>query len=187
MGVDIDVSESCQHNMFLLPHQPLPLTNAVWLFCERSHNDLVVITSNDDSEMWYWKYRQSSISGVPMLEQLSDGNLMSNELNNDAKSTQHNTISSPALSRNGFYLAYISGEVVSLLYSINFKVRNTFMEPPPAATYLAFDPPDSNIIAIGMDDSKIQIYDWRKGKCPTVCVENQWMGEEEITSNTGGS
>lgn len=37
----------------------------------------------------------------------------------------------------------------------------TFMPPPPAATYLAFHPQDNNIIAIGMDDSTIQIYNVR--------------------------
>jgi hypothetical protein len=37
----------------------------------------------------------------------------------------------------------------------------TFMPPPPAATFLAFHPQDNNIIAIGMDDSSIQIYNVR--------------------------
>ncbi|KAJ0586758.1 putative transcription factor WD40-like family [Helianthus annuus] len=35
------------------------------------------------------------------------------------------------------------------------------MAPPPAATFLAFHPQDNNIIAIGMDDSTIQIYNVR--------------------------
>lgn len=34
----------------------------------------------------------------------------------------------------------------------------TFMAPPPAATFLAFYPLDNNIIAIGREDSSIQIY-----------------------------
>ena len=37
----------------------------------------------------------------------------------------------------------------------------TFMPPPPAATYLAFHPQDNNIIAVGMDDSTILIYNVR--------------------------
>lgn len=37
----------------------------------------------------------------------------------------------------------------------------TFMPPPPAATFLAFHPQDNNVIAIGMDDSSIQIYNVR--------------------------
>jgi hypothetical protein len=35
------------------------------------------------------------------------------------------------------------------------------MPPPPASTYLAFHPQDNNIIAIGMDDSTIHIYNVR--------------------------
>ena len=37
----------------------------------------------------------------------------------------------------------------------------TYMQPPPAATYLAFHPQDNNIIAVGMDNSSIQIYNVR--------------------------
>lgn len=44
----------------------------------------------------------------------------------------------------------------------------TFMPPPPAATFLAFHPQDNNIIAIGMDDSSIQIYNVR--------VDEVWQG-----------
>nr|CAB3482246.1 unnamed protein product [Digitaria exilis] len=40
-------------------------------------------------------------------------------------------------------------------------VMTTFMSPPPAATFLAFHPQDNNIIAIGMEDSTIQIYNVR--------------------------
>ena len=35
------------------------------------------------------------------------------------------------------------------------------MPPPTAATFLSFHPQDNNIIAIGMDDSTIQIYNVR--------------------------
>ncbi|CAN6449920.1 unnamed protein product [Victoria cruziana] len=44
---------------------------------------------------------------------------------------------------------------------MTFKTMTTFMPPPPAATFLAFHPQDNNIIAIGMDDSTIQIYNVR--------------------------
>ncbi|KAK3436786.1 hypothetical protein EUGRSUZ_C01427 [Eucalyptus grandis] len=37
----------------------------------------------------------------------------------------------------------------------------TTLGPPPAATFLAFHPQDNNIIAIGMEDSSIQIYNAR--------------------------
>jgi hypothetical protein len=45
----------------------------------------------------------------------------------------------------------------------------TFMPPPPAATFLAFHPQDNNIIAIGMDDSTIQIYNVRVDEVVACC------------------
>jgi hypothetical protein len=44
----------------------------------------------------------------------------------------------------------------------------TFMPPPPAATFLAFHPQDNNIIAIGMEDSTIQIYNVRVDEVNTI-------------------
>jgi hypothetical protein len=41
------------------------------------------------------------------------------------------------------------------------QIMTTFMAPPPAATFIAFYPQDNNIIAIGMEDSSIQIYNVR--------------------------
>ena len=37
----------------------------------------------------------------------------------------------------------------------------TFMPPPPGATFMDFHPHENNIIAIGMEDSSIQIYNVR--------------------------
>lgn len=42
-----------------------------------------------------------------------------------------------------------------------FQVMATFMPPPPISTVLAFHPQDNNIIAIGMQDSTIHIYNVR--------------------------
>ncbi|PWA83326.1 CTLH LisH motif, WD40/YVTN repeat-like-containing domain, Topless family [Artemisia annua] len=47
-----------------------------------------------------------------------------------------------------------------LLWCI-YLLLPTFMPPPPAATFLAFHPLENNIIAIGMEDSSIQIYNVR--------------------------
>ncbi|KAK4484110.1 hypothetical protein RD792_011330 [Penstemon davidsonii] len=40
-------------------------------------------------------------------------------------------------------------------------VMTTFMPPPPPSTFLAFHPQDNNIIAIGMEDSTVHIYNVR--------------------------
>lgn len=41
------------------------------------------------------------------------------------------------------------------------QTMTTFMPPPPAATFLAFHPQDNNVVAIGMEDSSVQIYNVR--------------------------
>jgi len=51
----------------------------------------------------------------------------------------------------------------------------TFMPPPPAATFLAFHPQDNNIIAIGMDDSSIQIYNVRVDEVTELSVCEQFV------------
>lgn len=48
------------------------------------------------------------------------------------------------------------------------QTMTTFMPPPPAATFLAFHPQDNNIIAIGMEDSSIQIYNVRVDEVITL-------------------
>ncbi|WMV41814.1 hypothetical protein MTR67_035199 [Solanum verrucosum] len=44
------------------------------------------------------------------------------------------------------------------------QTMTTFMSSPPATTFLAFHTQDNNAIAIGMDDSCIQIYNIRVDK-----------------------
>ena len=50
-----------------------------------------------------------------------------------------------------------------------------FMPPPPAATFLAFHPQDNNIIAIGMDDSTIQIYNVRVDEVTTIYIYSLYL------------
>jgi len=56
----------------------------------------------------------------------------------------------------------------------------TFMPPPPAATFLAFHPQDNNIIAIGMDDSTIQIYNVRVDEVMHQNSREECRKEDEV-------
>lgn len=62
-----------------------------------------------------------------------------------------------------YYIIKACFHCIHCLHYLTFapQVMTTFMPPPPAATYLAFHPQDNNIIAIGMEDSTIQIYNVR--------------------------
>ncbi|KAG6425315.1 hypothetical protein SASPL_115743 [Salvia splendens] len=94
----------------------------------------------------------------PQLWQPSSGILMTNDA---ADTNPDEAVSCLALSKNDSYVMSASGGKISLFNMMTFKTMTTFMPPPPAATFLAFHPQDNNIIAIGMDDSTIQIYNVR--------------------------
>ncbi|OMP01357.1 hypothetical protein COLO4_11946 [Corchorus olitorius] len=94
----------------------------------------------------------------PQLWQPPSGILMTNDLR---ETNQEDAVPCFALSKNDSYVMSASGGKISLFNMMTFKTMTTFMAPPPAATFLAFHPQDNNIIAIGMDDSSIQIYNVR--------------------------
>ncbi|CDP21735.1 unnamed protein product [Coffea canephora] len=123
---------------------------------------LFALGSNALHRLWKWQRSERNPSGkstasiIPQMWQPSSRALLSNDLS-EAKPTEE---SPPciALSRNDSYVMSASGGKVSLFNMMTLKVMTTFMPPPLAVTYLAFHPQDNNIIAIGMEDSTIQIW-----------------------------
>ncbi|KAJ0014898.1 hypothetical protein Pint_21710 [Pistacia integerrima] len=97
---------------------------------------------------------------APQLWQPPSGTLMTNDIN-DGKPPEESAACF-ALSKNDSY-------VMSAL------VMTMFMPPPSAATYLAFHPQDNYIIAIGMEDSTIQIYNVRVDEVNTTNVGCCWQ------------
>ncbi|KAG8382080.1 hypothetical protein BUALT_Bualt05G0039300 [Buddleja alternifolia] len=159
-----DISDSSQLKTLKLPDSLTP-SKIVRLLYTNSGLALLALCSNAVHKLWKWQRNErnpsgkSSASSVPQLWQPPNGALMSNDVN-DAK-TAEDSVSCIALSKNDSYVMSASGGKVSLFNMMTFKVMTTFMPPPPAATYLAFHPQDNNIIAIGMEDSTIQIYNVR--------------------------
>ncbi|XP_042496746.1 topless-related protein 4 isoform X2 [Macadamia integrifolia] len=124
---------------------------------------ILALASNAVHKLWKWSKNERNPSGKatasvpPQLWQPSSGILMTNEINN----TSEDAVPCFALSKNDSYVMSASGGKISLFNMMTFKTMTTFMPPPPAATFLAFHPQDNNVIAIGMEDSSIQIYNVR--------------------------
>ncbi|KAL5985608.1 hypothetical protein ACLOJK_027594 [Asimina triloba] len=125
---------------------------------------LLALASNAIHLLWKWQRSERNSNGKatasapPQLWQPPSGILMTNDI---ADTNPEEAVSCFALSKNDSYVMSASGGKVSLFNMMTFKTMTTFMPPPPAATFLAFHPQDNNIIAIGMDDSSIQIYNVR--------------------------
>ncbi|KAI3505446.1 hypothetical protein L1887_27576 [Cichorium endivia] len=147
-----------------LPHL-MDAKKVVRLTYTHSGLGLLALDSSGVHKLWKWQRSERNPSGkstasiAPELWQPSYGVQMSNDIN-DSKPAEESA-GCIALSKNDSYLISASGGKVSLFNMMTFKVMTTFMPPPPAATYLAFHPQDNNIIAIGMEDSTIQVYNVR--------------------------
>nr|XP_043627620.1 protein TOPLESS-RELATED PROTEIN 2-like isoform X2 [Erigeron canadensis] len=159
-----DIVDSSHLKALRLP-DPIAASKVMRLIYTNSGFALLALASNAIHKLWKWQrnernpYGKSTASIVPQLWQPTNGALMSNDVN-ESKSAEESP-ACIALSKNDSYVMSASGGKVSLFNMMTFKVMTTCMPPPPAATYLAFHPQDNNIVAIGMEDSTIQIYNVR--------------------------
>ncbi|XP_011081521.1 protein TPR3-like isoform X3 [Sesamum indicum] len=127
-------------------------------------NGILALAEDGTHLLWRWVKSDANLSGeattrcAPQLWQPKSGLLMINDLPENSSDAVTPCFS---LSRNDSYVISASGRMVSLYNMLIFKKLRNVMPAPPAATCIVFYPPDNNIIAIGMDDSTILIYNIR--------------------------
>ncbi|CAK7345436.1 unnamed protein product [Dovyalis caffra] len=137
---------------------------------------ILALASNAVHKLWKWQRNDRNLAGKatanvpPQLWQPSSGILMTNEISD---TNPEDAVPCFALSKNDSYVMSASGGKISLFNMMTFKTMTTFMATPPAATFLAFHPQDNNIIAIGMEDSSIQIYNVRVDEVKTKLKGHQ--------------
>ncbi|KAI3692210.1 hypothetical protein L6452_32021 [Arctium lappa] len=159
-----DIVDSSHLKALRLP-DPMAASKVMRLIYTNSGLALLALASSAIHKLWKWQRNERNPSGkstasiVPQLWQPTNGALMSNDVSESKPAEE--SAACIALSKNDSYVMSASGGKVSLFNMMTFKVMTTFMPPPPAATYLAFHPQDNNIVAIGMEDSTIQIYNVR--------------------------
>lgn len=135
-----------------------------------SGNAILALALNAIHLLWKWPQGDLNLSGkattkaTPQLVKPASGILMTNNL---VDGCPDQTVACFVLSKNDSYVMSASGGKISLFNMTTFKTMTTFLSPPPTATYLAFHPQDNNIVAIGMDDSTIFIYNVRLDEVTT--------------------
>ncbi|KAJ1375967.1 WD40/YVTN repeat-like-containing domain superfamily, partial [Sesbania bispinosa] len=121
---------------------------------------LLALGSKGIQKVWKWSrnelnpWGKATTSVVPQHWQPNSGLLMTNDVPNNSEVV----VPCIALSKNDSYVMSTCGGKISLFNMMTFKVMATFMPPPPSSTFLAFHLQDNNIVAIGMEDSTIHIY-----------------------------
>ncbi|KAL0787965.1 hypothetical protein Bca101_004211 [Brassica carinata] len=147
-----EISERSHLRTLRLPDS-LIQARVVKLIYTNSGSAILALAENALHKLWKWQKNERNLLGKP-----SSGVVMTNDTREGSK---EDVVPCFALSKNDSYVMSASGGKISLFNMMTFKTMTTFMAPPPAATSLAFHPQDNNIIAIGMDDSSIQIYNVR--------------------------
>ncbi|XP_039836647.1 disease resistance protein Pik-2-like isoform X5 [Panicum virgatum] len=123
---------------------------------------LLTLSSNAILKLWKWGPSEKNSRGKPttsvppLLWQPEEGILMKNDT---TKANLGEAAGCIALHKKERYIISSSGGKVSLFDTNTFKVITTFMAPPRSTTFITVHPQNKNIIAIGMEDSSIQIYD----------------------------
>lgn len=158
-----EINEQAQLHSLRLPDILLSVRIARLIYTN-SGGAILALACNAVHKLWKWQRNERNPGGKattnvpPQLWQPSSGILMTNDI---SETKLEDAVPCFALSKNDSYVMSASGGKISLFNMMTFKTMTTFMPPPPAATFLAFHPQDNNIIAIGMEDSSIQIYNVR--------------------------
>ncbi|KAK4854315.1 hypothetical protein QYF36_022118 [Acer negundo] len=126
-------------------------------------NAILALGSNGVHLRWKWpkdddldQSGQATAKVTTQLWQLKNSlQLLINDVSNNNPEA---SVSCFALSKNNSYLFSKSGKTITLFNLITYEAMTNFLPPAPMATCIAFYPQNNNIIAIGMDDSIILIY-----------------------------
>ncbi|KAL5769032.1 hypothetical protein ACOSQ2_015815 [Xanthoceras sorbifolium] len=170
-----EISEPSQCRSLRLPDS-LAAMRVSRLIYTNSGLAILALSSNAIHKLWKWQRNDRNLTGkattsvVPQLWQPPSGILMTNDTSD---TNPEDAVPCFALSKNDSYVMSASGGKISLFNMMTFKTMTTFMPPPPAAAFLAFHPQDNNIIAIGMEDSTIQIYNVRVDEVKTKLKGHQ--------------
>ncbi|XP_057957673.1 topless-related protein 2 [Malania oleifera] len=170
-----EIVDPIQCRTVTMPETTNPASKIVRLLYTNSGTGILALGSNGVQKLWKWSRSEQNMSGkatarvAPQHWQPNSGLLMTN----DVPENSEEAVPCIALSKNDSYVMSACGGKVSLFNMMTFKVMTTFMPPPPASTYLAFHPQDNNIIAIGMEDSTIHIYNVRVDEVKTKLKGHQ--------------
>ncbi|KAI3752557.1 hypothetical protein L2E82_24591 [Cichorium intybus] len=159
-----EIVDAAQCRLVTMPDSSDTSNKVARLLYTNSGVGVVALGSNGVQRLWKWARNEQNPTGkatanaVPQHWQPNSGLLMTNDVTGV---NLEEAVPCIALSKNDSYVMSASGGKISLFNMMTFKVMTTFMPPPPASTFLAFHPQDNNIIAIGMEDSTIHIYNVR--------------------------
>ncbi|WOG99269.1 hypothetical protein DCAR_0518617 [Daucus carota subsp. sativus] len=161
-----EMSEQSQLHFLRLPDTSSSAQITRLIYTD-SGEAILALAYNGLHKLWKWHRNEQNRDGkatvkfLPELWRPATGRLMINDL---SMTKPEDAVACLALTNNDAFVISGSGGKVSVFSIITFMNRATLAPPPPTATCLALNPQDNNILALGMDDSSILIYNVRMDK-----------------------
>ncbi|KAL3511850.1 hypothetical protein ACH5RR_024567 [Cinchona calisaya] len=136
-------------------------TKIIRLVYANSGRSILSLADNAVQRLWKWSKTGANLTGEatptvpPQFWKPWTGELMINDI---SESNAGEVFSCLALSENSSHAVSTSGGNISLFNMITFQKLTTFKLASSAATCIAFHPGTNDVLAIGMNDSSIRIY-----------------------------
>ncbi|XP_061349149.1 topless-related protein 2 [Gastrolobium bilobum] len=173
----VEIVDPVHCRTLTMPDSNDPTNKVARLLYTNSGDGLLALGAKGIQKLWKWSRNEQNSSGkatarvVPQHWQPKSGRLMTN----DVPDNSEEAVPCIALSKNDHYVMSACGGKISLFNTTTLKGVASFMSPPhpPSSTFLAFHPKDNNIIAIGMEDATIHLYDARAGKVKSILKGHQ--------------
>ncbi|KAL8123045.1 hypothetical protein AgCh_011138 [Apium graveolens] len=155
-----EISNQSQLRCLRLPDTLLTaqITRLIYTY---SGGAILALTSNGVHKLWKWHKNELNLDGkatvnvLPESWQPPSGRLITNDI---SETKPKDAAPCLALTNNDIYVISGSGGKISVFTLETNKIMQTWVPKPHASTSLALHPLDNNIIALGMEDSSIQIY-----------------------------
>ncbi|KAH7853284.1 hypothetical protein Vadar_000920 [Vaccinium darrowii] len=155
-----EIVDPTQLQLVVMPDSTNSAHKVAQLLYNRSGDGVLAARSNGILRLWKWGWSEHNLTGkatariVPHLWQPPSGRVMANDLTGV---NLEKAVPCMALSENGFCIISACGGKFKLFNLYTFEVVASSIPPPPASTFAAFYS-QCYILAIGMEDSTIHIY-----------------------------